>query len=175
MARADTFRSQGRGNRLCAWQEQPQVFGHEPRPDALRVIINHSRGSHFAWPKYWQCMAFLFARTLHLPANTRQLPGLECCQLPAGSVVVDKFHVSNFTAGGHQLILEDVHLEESVSVFHLLLKFTVQTPQDSSICVVILVCRSGHTSAPERVQMYRNTLWKHTSRPLHHPLLSLFG
>ena len=77
MARADTFRSQGRGNRLCAWQEQPQVFGYEPRPDThtalVWAIIHHSRRSHFAWLRCLHCIAFLFARTLHLPARTLPL------------------------------------------------------------------------------------------------------
>ena len=58
-------------------QEQPQVFGYEPQPDAhtalVRFIIHHSRGSRFAWPRCLRCMAFLFARTLHLPARTLPL------------------------------------------------------------------------------------------------------
>jgi len=63
MARADTFCSQGRGLRLCAWQvqEKHQVIGHEPRPDAntalVRSIIHHSRRSHFAWPSTRSNMA----------------------------------------------------------------------------------------------------------------------
>ena len=77
MARADTFRSQGRGNRLCDWQQQPQVFRYWPRPDThtalVRAIIHHSRGSYLVWFRCLHCMAFLFVRTLHLPARTLPL------------------------------------------------------------------------------------------------------
>jgi hypothetical protein len=92
MAQVDTFCSQGRGNRLCAWQvrEQLQVFGHEPRLDAhtalVRTISHHSSGSHFAWAGCLHCMSFLFARTLHLPACTLPsfvcLPACLCWQIP---------------------------------------------------------------------------------------------
>jgi len=87
MARADTFCSQGRRNRLRAWQQQTHVFGYEPRPDKhtvlVRAIIQHSRGWHFAWFRCLHCMAFLFARTLHLPTRTLPLflclPVCLCC------------------------------------------------------------------------------------------------
>jgi len=92
MAQVDTFCSQGRGNRLCAWQvrEQLQVFGHEPRLDAhtalVRTISSHSSGSHFAWHGCFQYMSFLFARTLHLLARTLPsfvcLPACLCWQIP---------------------------------------------------------------------------------------------
>ena len=77
--------ARGHGNRICAWQvrEQPQFFGHEPQPDAhtalVLAITHHPRGLYFAWPGCLQCISFLCARTLHLPART--LPSFVC--LPA--------------------------------------------------------------------------------------------
>ena len=99
MARADTFCSQGRGARVSTWQirEHPQVFGHQPRPDAHFALVRtmiHSWVAFLCWPvmpmysdsdtpgalpRCVHCMFFLFTRTLHLPART--LPSFVC--LPA--------------------------------------------------------------------------------------------
>jgi len=76
MARADTFCSQGRGNRLCAWQvqEQHQVIGHEPRPDARTALVRAIR-SHFAWPG--ACTACPCC--LHVLCTCLRVPCLRLC------------------------------------------------------------------------------------------------
>jgi len=83
MARADTFCSQGRGNRLCAWQvrDHPQVFGHKPRPDAHSALVRHCRGSHFSVGQLCQGTATATRQRHDSDTSARTLPSFVC--LPA--------------------------------------------------------------------------------------------